>query len=432
MAQIIRTCRVATQDIYEKGQRSPSTIYPKGYVVNRRRPFDENDKIFCKRGQINFFVNCSYFKKDQRFLHYPRTSEILAITGWFVADLYKISEDMEDYIIDLSNPTKEANLLHQINIWIDKTFSIGKPYRRTRIGKRGLAWGRFVKKIRDYISKHYPTIDNEQDCIDVQNILFDTAHQLHGIENKYYTFFKNPCMSDKKAVSLEHKQNPKKYMKAPFEKKDAAVAAFAANNTLSAFVEKYVNETYATETTLTEVYNQLKRKNNTLSPIIPNNNNMQELETESAVEATEIPTVKKEKPAKAAKIAKAPKAVKEPAAPKPVRPAKEPAPAKGPTKADAIRELLLQGKTPSEIMKEIQESGAIIYPSEITGCLARMVKKGQIEAPVRIPRQFKKPQRPENTVVEEETHQEAEEENSTDLSAQVEENHVEELELETA
>lgn len=180
-------------------------------------------------------------------------------------------------------------------------------------------------------------------------------------------------------------------MKTTFKRKDPEVIAFAFANALPVFVEKYEAETYSTKENLKTAYHSIRSEgvgtsSKTGLSFTKNTNTMQN-QSEETEQATEVQVAK---PAKVAKVKvekapKAPKAVKVPKEPK-VKVEKAP---KQATKADQIRALLLTGKTSKEIQEILISEGKNAYPSEISSCIAILVKTGQMQAPVKVDRSTK-------------------------------------------
>lgn len=170
-------CCIAPFDIYEIGERVSSSSYPKGYYIDQRRPANKDDKILIPKGALHYNVSSIITRQDQYLLKPPRYSDILTLVNKTKADLYKIAEEMEDYIIDLSNENKITDLSNQIIKW-KKSITILSSQCSHVTKKKVLYWLDEVTKVEQNLITEFKVIDNSKHCEIIQDMLFDLSKEF--------------------------------------------------------------------------------------------------------------------------------------------------------------------------------------------------------------------------------------------------------------
>ena len=177
MGRVMSRCCMALHDLYEVGQKMTSTVYAKGFYIDKRRPADKNDKVIIPRGVLHYNVSGAFTKQDQYFLYPPRYSEIIILTDKKKSSLYKISEEMEDYIIELSDQKRFENLLTQFIDWQDRIKNV-IPRCSPLIKRKTRYWLEQTCDIVEYLIENHKQIETDKDCELIQDILFDLAGEL--------------------------------------------------------------------------------------------------------------------------------------------------------------------------------------------------------------------------------------------------------------
>lgn len=88
---------VAKFDTYNNGKKMPVTGKPKSFRTNRKYPQDENDTIFCPKGEIYYtwkFRRSGIFKSRT----YPKQSQLTQSD--FLSTVYGIMENTPEYFED--------------------------------------------------------------------------------------------------------------------------------------------------------------------------------------------------------------------------------------------------------------------------------------------------------------------------------------------
>lgn len=94
MAKVIKS--VARTDRYEYGKRIDSDKNKNGFTIDKTQPRDENDRLFCKKGETYYYWAFAFSPK-QYSLTMPKASQLTQ--SEFYGTFYAIQENLEDSVI---------------------------------------------------------------------------------------------------------------------------------------------------------------------------------------------------------------------------------------------------------------------------------------------------------------------------------------------